>query len=195
MATTTQKFPCLVDTVLLSGLFFIHLCEPFHLWEEVLVTKSSLLLIFFIVQSTLFHFFENYRSENLINSGNRYLKVSPIILPFFQPFTLRPGIHRISLRQQENGFLLSKLALVPLKLLMWTDLGMQSHHISDGFLSAFPDVSNPDPRFGRLHSQGLNFLLNCTFQTNYCMHVQCHTHLDLPHMYIMHGRERERLLM
>ena len=77
-----------------------------------------------------------------------------------------PGIHRISLRQQEYGFLLSKLALVPVKLSMWTDLGMQSHHISDGFLSAFPDQSNPEPRFGRLHSQGLIFFVKLYIQDN-----------------------------
>ena len=69
---------------------------------------------------------------------------------------MKPGIHTVSLRQEEYGFRISKLAVVPSKLSMWTDLGMQSRHIPDGFLSAFPDSSNPEPRFGRLFAEGLN---------------------------------------
>ena len=68
---------------------------------------------------------------------------------------------------------------------MWTDLGMQSRHIADGFLSAFPEQSNePEPKFGRLHSQGLIFfcLIVHSRQSTVCMmHVQCHIHLDLPY--------------
>ena len=61
----------------------------------------------------------------------------------------------MSLRQIEYGFRLSRLAVVPTKLALWTDLGMQSRHIPDGLLSAFPVSSFPEPRFGRLHSAGL----------------------------------------
>lgn len=81
---------------------------------------------------------------------------SGILFCLFQTFKLLPGIHTISLRQEEYGFRLSKLALVPVQISKWADLGMQSRHIPDGFLSAFPYSSNPEPRYGRLHANGLS---------------------------------------
>ena len=69
---------------------------------------------------------------------------------------------------------------------MWTDLGMQSRHISDKSLSAFPYQSNPEPKFGRLHSQGLISFVKLYIQGKliYCMHmmhVQWHFHLHIPY--------------
>lgn len=71
---------------------------------------------------------------------------------YLQKFELRPGIHTISLRQEEYGFRISKLAIVPTEISLWTDLGMQSRLIPDGHLSANPH-SNPHPKFGRLYAK------------------------------------------
>ena len=61
----------------------------------------------------------------------------------------------MSLRQEEHGFRVLKLAIVPTEISMWTDLGMQSRYIPDSSLTAFPKTSRPEPRFGRLHAEGL----------------------------------------
>lgn len=75
-------------------------------------------------------------------------------IALFQPFHLKPGIHIVSLRQQEHGFSFSKLAVVPTKISMWTDLGMQSRLIPDSSLSSNPREGRPPPRYGRLHAKG-----------------------------------------
>lgn len=44
--------------------------------------------------------------------------------------------------------------LTPKKLLTWVPLGMQSRHIPDSALTAFPTSSLPDPKYGRLNGYG-----------------------------------------
>jgi hypothetical protein len=66
-----------------------------------------------------------------------------------------PGDHTITFRQVVKGFRFDKITLSPITLPTWVDLGMQSRHIPDSHLTAYPDQgSRPLPRFGRLNSAG-----------------------------------------
>ncbi|XP_048577652.1 uncharacterized protein LOC5509903 isoform X2 [Nematostella vectensis] len=68
-----------------------------------------------------------------------------------ETFKLHPGSHTITFRQYEFGFQYDRIILAPSKLEKWSDLGMQSRHIPDSYLSANIG-SLPKPRFGRLNA-------------------------------------------
>ena len=59
------------------------------------------------------------------------------------------------------GFRLDRLILAPVRVIQWTDLGMQSRHIPDSKLRGHPDNnSKPPPKYGRLNGAGRWYILN-----------------------------------
>lgn len=71
-----------------------------------------------------------------------------------QTFTLKAGVHTVHLFQFERNFRYSHVMLTPKELLTWVPLGMQSRHIPDSALKAWPPSSLPDPKYGRLNGYG-----------------------------------------